>query len=446
MLLLASPRRTRIARRIVSLACACILVAVPAAAQTLRIYHIDVEQADSTLLISPSGKTLLVDSGKNGHGSRIKAVMDEAGVAGIDFFVCTHYHEDHYGGIDDLVGKDVTVAKAFDRGDKDELSAAKLAEPSYLEYDTAVGSRADQLARGDSIALDPFMTVTCVASGGMVIGELDPTVGVDENDMSVALLIEFKNFKYFVGGDIELTTEGKLAQRDLVLDVDVYQANHHGSHTSSSLQFMLDLIPSVVVISNGNHGGHMHPRQHTLDTLANLDPAPVVFQTNKYLKGGAGGNVPDALIADLESTDTDGTILVTVSADASHYVVSYGEEAHSFAVKMPPAPAADVVIESLLPDPIESDFEFEEVTLRNKSTADVSLAGWSLRDRSNHVMVLGPQGSIPAGESKKIVRNGSPLSLNNDGDTITLLGPNNEEVDSFTYTGSSPGQMNQTGH
>ena len=71
-------------------------------AQTLKIYHIDVEQADATLVISPSGKTLLIDSGKNGHGSRIKAVMQKAGISRIDHFVSTHYHEDHYGGIDDL--------------------------------------------------------------------------------------------------------------------------------------------------------------------------------------------------------------------------------------------------------------------------------------------------------------------------------------------------------
>lgn len=76
----------------------------------------------------------MVDSGKNGHGARIKSVMDMAGVSRIDFFVNTHYHEDHYGG-------------------------------------------------------------------------------VDENDKSVALLIEFEDFRYFVGGDIELTTEGKIAQR-----------------------------------------------------------------------------------------------------------------------------------------------------------------------------------------------------------------------------------------
>jgi len=73
------------------------------AAQALRIYDIDVEQAAATLVVSPSGHTLLVDSGKNGHGPRILAALQAAGVASIDHFVATHYHEDHYGGIDEVV-------------------------------------------------------------------------------------------------------------------------------------------------------------------------------------------------------------------------------------------------------------------------------------------------------------------------------------------------------
>src|SRR5688572_21510617 len=88
-------------------------------AQDLRIYHIDVEQGDATLFVAPGGKTLLVDSGKNSHGSRIKAVMDDAGVSQIDFFVATHYHEDHYGGIDDLVEDfNIPIVTSYDRGDK----------------------------------------------------------------------------------------------------------------------------------------------------------------------------------------------------------------------------------------------------------------------------------------------------------------------------------------
>ena len=388
----------------------------------------------------------MVDSGKNGHGARIKSVMDLAGVSRIDFFVNTHYHEDHYGGVDDLVQDEgITVVNSFDRGEKDELDCTKRNQVTFTDYQAALGNNAAQLTHGQTIPLDPQMTVTCIASGGIVIGEQNPVIGVDENDKSVALLIEFEDFRYFVGGDIELTTEGKIAQRDLVLDVEVYQANHHGSHTSSSQAFMEDLLPSVVVISNGNHGGHQHPRQQTLTLLAGLSPAPTVFQTNKYFKGGAGGNVVDEFIADPQSMDQDGTILVTVSSSTGQYTVTYPDASHTFAIK-PRDGTAAVVIESLLPNPIGNDRMLEEVTVRNSGSTVVSLASWTLRDKSGHAMSLTSLGDIAPGQSLTIRRNGMAMSLNNNGDIITLFGPSNQPRDSFSYTASTEGQRIVTGH
>lgn len=135
------------------------------------IYNIDVEQADAALLVMPNGKTLLIDSGKNGHGQRVKTVMDRAGVTKIDVFVASHYHEDHYGGIDDLVDMGVPVLEAFDRGDKDFVSSDTKKQKTYKDYMRTVGEDARPLRRGDAISLDPLVTITCIGSGGVVIGE-----------------------------------------------------------------------------------------------------------------------------------------------------------------------------------------------------------------------------------------------------------------------------------
>jgi len=228
--------------------------------QNLRIYHIDVDQADATLFIAPDGSSLLVDSGKNGHGARVKRVMDQAGITRINHFVATHYHEDHYGGIDDLIrDQGVQVLQAFDRGDKNSLPARTTNSKSYEGYDTIIGHRAIEITRGMVIQVDPEVTATCISKGGVVLSEANPTTGHDENDMSVSLLVEYGSFRYFVGGDIERATERKIANVDVVMDVDVYQANHHGSHSSSSWNFVQDLHPSVVVISNGNRTDYGHP-------------------------------------------------------------------------------------------------------------------------------------------------------------------------------------------
>src|SRR5688572_9695525 len=124
--------------------CACgvllVLVALSATAQPLRITVIDVDQGAATLFVSPAGNTLLVDSGKNGHGTRIKAAMTRAGITRIDHLVITHYHEDHYGGADELVtGSDaVQVVNVHDRGDKTFVPADKLAEPTFVDYEAAL--------------------------------------------------------------------------------------------------------------------------------------------------------------------------------------------------------------------------------------------------------------------------------------------------------------------
>ena len=147
-----------------------LLWSLPLSAQQLRVYNIDVEQASATLFVAPGGKTLLMDSGKNGAGGRVKAVMDRAGVSAIDFFVLTHYHEDHDGGIDSLIALGVPVRESFDRGDKKFLTAKARGAPTYKSYQLAVGGDAQQLRRGMNVPLDPLMTVTCISAGGAVIG------------------------------------------------------------------------------------------------------------------------------------------------------------------------------------------------------------------------------------------------------------------------------------
>ena len=427
-----------------------ILQATAVSAQQLRVYFIDVDQADATLIVSPSGQTLLVDSGRNGHGSRLQAAMQAAGVTQIDHFVATHYHEDHYGGIDDLVNAGVTVVNSYDRGDKlCCLTDAKRAQQTFIDYENAVGTTAEHLTRGETIPLDPAMTVTVVTSGGVVLGEPDPPEHAGrENDMSIGLLITSGNFRFWVGGDVENPTERKISERDLVMDLDVYQANHHGAENGSLLALLQDMSPTVIVISNGSNRTYDHPRLTTLTRMQALSPAPTIFQTNKYLGGDPeGSNVTDSFIADPETTETDGTITLTVDAGAGTYAIAYGTQSHTFNIKQR-ATTNVVVIEALLPNPTsDPDRIAETVTLRNDSSAPVSMDGWMLRDAGGRVWVLTTMGTIGAGASATVQRNGMPVSLNNTtAETIELLDASGRAVDSFSYRGSQPDVVIQTMH
>ena len=206
--------------------------------------------------------------------------------------------------------------------------------------------------------------------------------------MSISLLIQYGNFRYFVGGDIEVHTEKKIAERDLVTDVDVYQANHHGSDTSSSEDFMKDLAPTLIVVSNGNRADYQHPDQGTLNAYHALPNAPTVLQINEYTKEGDGGNVDQEFIADLVPNDSDGTITVTVDDDGA-YTAEYRSISHSFQAKLRidlSAPAVEIV--RLLPDPTGSDRDLEEVTIQNTHTDPVDMTDWFLRDESGSVWSL----------------------------------------------------------
>lgn len=424
----------------------------PLYAQALRFYHVDVDQASATLIVAPNGKTLLVDCGEDGMGSRVKNVMDDAGVNQIDFFVLTHYHKDHYGGIDELVeGFDVPVWQAYDRGEKNKLTADKRNEPAYKNYQRAVGEDAIRLTPGMTISLDSAMTIKCISSGGYVIDEATPRSGRDENDKSISLLVTYAGFSYFIGGDTEKATETKIAARDLVMDVDVYIANHHGSHSSSSPVFMNDLLPRVVVISNGDRADYQHPRIVTLETFASLPEPPTVFQTNKcfnFTRGG--GNVADAFIADPETADDDGTILITVEPATAGYTVTYGASAsNTFSIKNPAEPfqlVERIVIVKVLPNPTGSDEQLETVTLKNLGAVAVSLSGWTLRDRGGLVWTITGQPVLAPGSQRTIRRNGMPMSLNNAGDEIELLDVENVVRDAFIYDASEEGVTITTDH
>ena len=205
------------------------------------------------------------------------------------------------------------------------------------------------------------------------------------------------------------------------------------------------MAPQTSIISNGNHGGFDHPRQVTLDLYATLPGPPTVFQTNKFLKGDKGGNVPDEFIADLVPDGPEGTILVTVDANTNSYTVYYGPTSKSFQFSDGPPPAP-VVIESLLPNPKGNDRKLEEVTIRNDGAAPIELVGWRLEDRSGGTWPLTGQSPLGPGGSRTILRDGMKMTLNNSGDRIRLIDAGNVVRDDFEYSGSTEGEKVVTGH
>lgn len=108
--------------------------------------------------------------------------------------------------------------------------------------------------------------------------------------------------------------------------------------------------------------------------------------------------------------------------------------------------AGDVIIESLLPNPVGLDSELEEVTLRNTGTDAISVVDWVLKDASGKSWSLNAIGSIAPSASVTIVRNGQPMGLNNGGDEIVLMDDQERVRDRFIYLGSTEGERITTGN
>jgi hypothetical protein len=138
--------------------------------------------------------------------------------------------------------------------------------------------------------------------------------------------------------------------------------------------------------------------------------------------------------------DQDGTIEIAVDNETGTMKVRYRDEEKSFPVKWSEEKST-LKIESLLPNPIGADRQLERVTIKNISDDTIPLSGWFLRDQSGKVWTLSLEQHIEPHSTLTFVRNGMPMSLNNDGDEIILINPSNEVVDRFKYSSSTEGEI-----
>jgi beta-lactamase superfamily II metal-dependent hydrolase len=263
----------------------------------LEIHHIDAGLAVSTLVVSPVGRSLLIDAGEaawDSHdgasavGAYVRTVL---GCTSLDYVLLSHFHLDHAGfpgsgGLWHLVHEQgFRVGKLVHRdlfryaGTSGETLAAWR---RLLQSDEATALLHPELAATGTgqIRLDGGVTVGIVATDGAGVlrpGDFagDP-VPPDENDYSIALLLRMGRFDYFTAGDLsgETVSAAGYAYHDIetrvapwVKDVDVYRVSHHGSRHASNPTLLAELAPRVSIIQVGDGNSNGHPTQDTVDRL-----------------------------------------------------------------------------------------------------------------------------------------------------------------------------------
>jgi beta-lactamase superfamily II metal-dependent hydrolase len=270
------PRRTFISAAVLLALCCLGLIATnPAAAQDkpakhLLIYSIDVEGGQSTLLVSPSGASLLIDTGwptpDSRDAIRIQQAMHDAGITRIDHLLITHFHHDHVGGVPELVNR-VPVGEFLDHGVNREDSDITRAD--YAAYIKAIADKPRRIVHpGDTISIPGLETIVLTADGEHIasIPGIAPTpnpycatepkwdLDETENPRSAGIAVTYGRFRFLDLGDLTKAKEIPLVcPVNLIGTVDLYLVDHHGMNLSNSKAFVDAIHPRVAIMDNGAH-------------------------------------------------------------------------------------------------------------------------------------------------------------------------------------------------
>lgn len=228
----------------------------------LEVHTIDVGQADATLVVGPTGETMLIDSGHwEDDGEIVLSYLRDRGIERIDYLVTTHAHADHVGGHPEVIEYYETEAEGI--GAIYDSGTVSTSE-TYGDYLDAVEQHNVSLVRaqeGDEIPIE-----------GAEADVLHPTADSDLeelNENSLVVHLEHGNAGFLFTGDVGTEEEQRLVDEyDDDLASTVYQVGHHGSYSSTSDALLDAASPSIAVISAPYDSPYDHPDDDPLERLA----------------------------------------------------------------------------------------------------------------------------------------------------------------------------------
>ncbi len=316
--------------------------------RTLNIYFLDMVGGGSTLIVTPLGESVLIDTGslrpEHRDADRILRACEDAGLKQIDFLVTTHFHSDHFGAILEVAQR-IPVKRFLDKGTYAPAGDgdSRWSKDLYALYEQATKGNVATIRTGDDIPLKsdpagklPRIRLHCVAAEKKVEGfEGDVDAPVDgfkmeradstDNARSIALLLTYGPFKFFAGGDITWNVEHHLVHPvNRIGKVDLYQVTHHGLDQSNNTLLLRALSPTVAVAMNGPRKG-IQPR--TFQDLTALPGLQALYQIHYNTQYGDAGNTKPESIANPKDTPNKGEFIkASVRPDQDVFTIQVGPE------------------------------------------------------------------------------------------------------------------------
>ncbi len=325
----------------------------------LDIYWIDTEGGAATLIVSPTGESLLVDAGYpdgDRDAKRIMAAAQAAGLKKIDYFVLSHYHRDHEGGLAALA-RMIPIDRFFDHG-----NAVDAEDQERLDdYRRVAGAKRTIVKPGDEIPLKgvPVLVVTSeekqIASpvnGGapnaLCADAAQMSAAGAENQRTVGLLLTYGKFTFLNLIDLDWQKEMELAcPINKVGRVTMYQTSRHGSFDGAGAPAFLGAIsPQVTLVNNGPRKGlgqtdnRIKPiavagkptapyEKNGYERLAKLPRIEAIWQMHLSLLDKEHNTAPDMIANFEETADCQGHwIKASVSPDGT-FTITNGRNGYS---------------------------------------------------------------------------------------------------------------------
>lgn len=307
-----------------------------AAKDHLRVFFVDVEGGQATLFVAPGGESLLIDTGWQDNGARdadrIAATAKAAGLKRIDTVLVTHFHEDHVGGVPQLLQR-MPVGTFLDHGENRELDHG-ITEKGYAEYLKAIaasGAKRRVMKPGETFRVGA-MTATVISADGKLIEK--PIAGggqansfcvssekraadQTENSRSLGVELAFGKLRLLDLGDLTWDKEMELmCPVNKLGTVDVYLVSHHGWYQSSSPALVDAIHARVAIMDNGEKKGGSTP---TLETLEKAPGMEARWQVHGSAEGGAK-NTDARFLANPLGTDVGHSLELIGATDGSFAV------------------------------------------------------------------------------------------------------------------------------